>query len=147
MTHLHKFLKVSGKETEACVQCGKEREARLKVKIRKPLNPYGQSDIAEEKRLVQANIREWAIKKFGECVMKGKEGMGECDHVLQADHQISRAVVGLYAETRNILLVCRRHHSFKQFPRTKPIYERHAREIVGEETLNWLEEKAKEKKE
>src|SRR3990167_7195154 len=115
MTHLHKFLKISGKEIEACVQCGKERAPQLKPrKPRKPLNQHAKTDTAECKVRIQAILRDIVIIRDKHCVYGTHPEATPCDEtVMQCDHLVSRARPHLYHDTEDVVLVCKKHHGWK----------------------------------
>lgn len=91
---------------------------RTPLKRKTKLRVAGHSTVAEQKREIQALVREVVIKRDGGCVLrKIRNCGGEIGQaVLQADHLITRANSATFADTRLIVCLCRPcHGGFKKW--------------------------------
>lgn len=78
---------------------------------RSRLRLAGKSTVSEMKRTIQFLAREIVIKRDGGCILRKYRHCN--DHVLQADHLITRSNSATYADTRLIVCVCRSCHAWK----------------------------------
>lgn len=116
------------------------------------LRKESKDDVPQCKKRIQALLRAIAIKRDGGCVLRHYGEAGQCggyrqdgELVLQADHLITRSNTASFADMRNIVCLCKRHHGFwkKQHPlEFMDIIRRH----VGEERYQWLREVIADKK-
>lgn len=104
---------------------------------RTKLRLVGHSDTSVVKRAIQAILRQIAIKRDGGCVLaRFSAQVGACDEILQAEHLNSRASSSTYADTRNIVCLCRRHHIYWK-PQNSRLYWELIRSVIGEERWAW----------
>jgi hypothetical protein len=85
-----------------------------------------QNETSIVKREIQDVVREIVIKRDGGCIFRfiagAPDGPPDCNGyrndgelILQADHLITRANSGTYAEPRLIVCVCKGHHGWKKW--------------------------------
>lgn len=92
---------------------------------RKPTTPLkrtklrvaGVSDSATLKREIQSLLREIVIIRDGGCVLRDSPHAGNCGGyskadqiILQGEHLVTRSNSASFADTRNIVCICRYHH-------------------------------------
>ena len=117
---------------------------------RSKLRSNGKTPSALAKKAIQGLLREYVILRDGGCFLRNYYGVaGRCGGwrndgglILQADHINSRQYSVSYADTRNVLCVCRAHHgSWK--PKNPGTYMLLAKEYVtenfGAEQWTWIE--------
>ena len=121
----------------------------FKFKPRKPLKRtrirvVGHSDTADQKREIQALLRQITILRDKGCVMRHHPETGKCggytkngELILQFDHLNSRVHAISFSDPRLGICVCQRHHiHFKpQYPFE---YERTAIAEIGPERARLL---------
>lgn len=101
------------------------------------LRVVGQSTSSQLKREIQALLRELAIKRDGGCVLRDYQASaGQCSGPLQAEHLVSRANSATYADMRNIVCLCQRHHIFWK-PQNSRLYWDLIKTIIGDERWDW----------
>lgn len=102
---------------------------RTKLKI------VGDNDTSLLKQEIQALVREIVTKRDGTCILRK---IRKCnDDVLQADHLISRANSGTYADTRLIVCLCRTCHGWKNW--WKEEYDAMVKTVLSKETIKLWE--------
>lgn len=116
----------------------KRSKIPLKSSKLRSLRINGISDVSTLKREIQALLREFVIKRDGGCVLRHYPETGACDSVLQAEHLVSRARSQFYADTRNVICVCRRHHIFWK-PQNSQRYWKLIEQILGPKRWKWYE--------
>ena len=96
------------------------------------------------KKLIQAKLRENAIARDKECVLRQYEELLptkylECGPfrkdgqvIVQAEHLVGRSNSQCYADMENIVLICQRHHFYFK-PQHGALYWHIIRKIIGEE--------------
>lgn len=111
---------------------------------RTPLRKTGKSTNAQTKKRIQALLRELAIKTDGGCFLRNYEEAGKCGGyrkdgqlILQAEHLISRQRSVSFAEPRNIVCLCQRHHFYFKKNQGRLYWELVER-YVGEERWEWI---------
>lgn len=114
------------------------------------LRKKGQSPTALAKDEIQDLLRAIVIIRDGGCFLRNfYEVAGRCggwrndgELILQADHINSRAFSVSYADTRNVLCLCRTHHGFWK-DRNPATYMVLARQYIienfGENHWKWVE--------
>ena len=129
----------------------------FKIKPRKPmrrtkLRLAGHSTTTELKQEIQSLLRELAIKTYGTCVLSKYPEAGECgcfnkngELILQAEHLNSRSNTATFGDTRNIILLCKRHHIFWK-PQNGALYWELIRKIIGEERYTWYQKARDDKR-
>lgn len=99
---------------------------------RTPLAKLGTSTSAQQKREIQALLREIVIKRDGGCILRNYRYcgavLGDSKHVLQADHLITRANSATYADSRLVVCLCRTCHGWKHWHKEE--YEALVRSIL-----------------
>lgn len=114
------------------------------------LRREGKSDSAVAKREIQDLLREYVILRDGGCFLRNYyEVAGRCggwrndgELILQADHLNSRAHSVSYADTRNVLCLCRHHHGNWKKENPGPymmLARRYVVENFGEAHWAWVE--------
>ncbi len=113
------------------------RRTRLRVK--------GHSPTSETKEEIQALLRQIVILRDGGCVLRNYPETGECggyrndgELILQAEHLHSRTHSATFADTRNIICICRNHHIFFK-PKDSQLYWEVVRKHIGEKLWTWLQ--------
>lgn len=81
------------------------------------LNTFGKSHTSVIKRDIQAYLREIVMLRDGGCILRH---LRHCrglvgESVIQADHLITRANSGTYADSRLVVCVCRLCHFWKKY--------------------------------
>src|SRR3990167_5993155 len=111
----------------------------------KKLNKVSKSETSQTKVRIQKLLREIAIKRDGGCVLRHYEEAGECggfkndgDLILQAEHLHTRDRNISFADMRNIVCLCMRHHFYfkKQYG---ALYWDLIRRHIGEKRWEWLQ--------
>lgn len=105
---------------------------------RSRLRVNGVSDVSSIKREIQALLRELVILRDGGCVLRFSPETGQCSDILQAEHLISRANSKFYADPRNIVCLCQRHHIFWK-PQNSRLYWQLIAKVIGDQRQQWLE--------
>lgn len=113
---------------------GFKRKATTPLK-RTKLRLVGHSTSAEQKREIQALLREIVIKRDGGCVLRDYAETGKCGGygsksgklILQFEHLHSRSHSISFGDSRLGVLLCQRHHIF-----WKPQYSQRYWEIIEE---------------
>ena len=91
---------------------------------RTKLRVAGHPTVSEQKREIQALLREIVILRDGGCILRDVPdylfGQPPCNGyrkdgelILQADHLISRENSATYADSRLVVCVCKGHHGWK----------------------------------
>lgn len=111
---------------------------------RTKLKARGTSDTSVLKEEIQKHLRLCAIKRDEHCVLQNK-GAGACDNVLQAEHLNSRSNMLSFADMRNIVLLCRRHHIYWK-PQNSQRYWELIEQIIGEERWEYYKRVRDDKK-
>jgi len=89
------------------------------------LRKVSKNPISQVKKRIQALIRQRVIERDGGCILRHYPQAGRCNEILQAEHLVTRANSISYADLRNIVCLCQRHHIF-----WKPQYSRLYWELV-----------------
>lgn len=110
---------------------------------RSPLRRIGRNPTAVLKEKIQAKLREIVIKRDGGCVLREYPETGKCSDVLQAEHLISRSNTLSFADTRNIVCLCSKHHIFWK-PQHSKLYWELIEGIIGVKRWEWIKEVEKE---
>lgn len=111
----------------------------FKKKANKPmkrgrLRLAGKSTTSELKRDIQALLRQIAINRDGDCVLRG---VGTCSGPLQAEHLVTRSNSATFADMRNIVCLCQYHHIFWK-PQHSRLYWEYIEKILGSDRWNWV---------
>jgi hypothetical protein len=103
------------------------------------LKRQGTSETALLKKEIQRLLREIVIKRDGGCILRKYRRCN--DEVLQADHLITRANSGTYADTRLVVCVCRSCHYWKSVGsnRNKNQYDDMVKNILPKELVELWE--------
>lgn len=101
---------------------------------RTPLRKKGKSDRTKIMDDIQAYLRLICIKRDKKCLLSGYPEAGPCGPiktdgkpVYQAEHMNSRSFMVSFADSRNAILLCQRHHIY-----WKPQNSRRYWEIIEE---------------
>jgi len=93
---------------------------------------------------IQALLRKIAIARDGGCVLRNYPEAGPCggfrkdgELILQAEHLNTRARNISFADMRNIVCLCKRHHGFWK-PQHSRLYWQLIEQIIGPERWKWL---------
>lgn len=100
------------------------------------LRSFSKSTPARVKREIQAELRIAVSKRDGGCVLRNHAEAGACSGPLQAEHLITRSNSQTFADLRNIVCLCQRHHIFWK-PQNSRLYWELIRDIIGEERWRW----------
>lgn len=112
------------------------RHAKLRV--------VGHPEASEVKREIQAILRQIAILRDKGCVLRyfpeahacgGYNTKGEL--ILQAEHLITRSNSATFADMRNIVCLCKRHHGFFK-PQHSRLYWELIERHVGPQRWSWI---------
>ena len=121
----------------------------FKWKPRKPLKRtrlrvVGTSSTSELKNAIQAKLRALARHRDGGCIMRHYPESGLCGGtnkegalILQAEHLITRSNSATFADMRNIVCLCQRHHGFFK-PQHSRLYWEIIERHLGPQLWNWL---------
>src|SRR3990167_4521339 len=118
-----------------------------------PLQQYGKSNVSKTKVKIQALLRELAIQRDKHCVLQDYPEAGVCGSratkdghlIIQAEHLISRARSVSFADMRNIVLLCQRHHGYFKEQNGR-LYWELIEKIIGQERWNWIKKVEKDTK-
>lgn len=117
---------------------------RTKLLRRTKLRVAGHSEASETKREIQSLLRELAIKRDGGCVLRNHPETGLCGGtnkegalILQAEHLISRSNSATFADMRNIICLCVRHHGYYKPQHSRQYWEA-VEKVLGEKRWKWL---------
>lgn len=121
----------------------------FKFKPRKPLKRtkirvVGHSDTSDMKIEIQSLVRELGILRDGGCILRHYPEAHRCggyrndgELILQAEHLVTRGNSATFGDMRNIVILCRYHHtSFK--PQYSRQYWDLIRRHVGEDLWKWI---------
>ncbi len=117
-----------------------------------PLAKQGKSEVALCKRRIQALLREIVVIRDGGCVLRHFTQAGKCGGyrndgklILQAEHLISRKRNISFADLRNVICLCKRHHGYFK-PQNSRLYWELMHEIIGPVRKEWLDKTEKDQK-
>lgn len=115
-----------------------KRNTKIRVK--------GHSTTTEQRDEVQRLLREICLKRDKVCVLSGYMETGACGPmkkdgkpVYQAEHLNSRSNAISFADSRNCVLLCSRHHIYWKPQHSKRYWEI-IEEVIGPNRWEWLEE-------
>lgn len=126
------------------------KKTPFKRKITKPLKRtrlrvVGKSDTATLKKEIQAVLREIVIKRDGGCILRDYPETGKCGGyrndgklILQAEHLNSRSHTSTFADPRNVVCLCQRHHIYWK-PQNSKRYWEIVEEQIGATRWEWLQ--------
>lgn len=104
------------------------------------------STTTEQRDEVQRLLREICIKRDKTCLLSFYPETGLCGPqkkdghlVLQAEHLNSRQNSISFADSRNVVLLCQRHHIYWKPQHSKRYWEI-IEEVIGPNRWEWLEE-------
>lgn len=109
---------------------------------RTKLRLVGKSTASEDKREIQALLRQLAIKRDGGCVFAGFE---KCSGPLQAEHLITRSNSATFGDMRNIICLCQYHHIFWK-PTHSRLYWERVEKIIGAKRWAWVKRAEEDKR-
>jgi len=122
-----------------------------------PLKKKGKSAVSKSKDRIQGLLRQNAIKRDGECVLRQVEHLlpqqyfncgplrSDGQVVVQAEHLVGRKNSISYGDMDNIILLCQRHHFyFKQ--QHGALYWHMVRMVIGEERWEKVQEWERQEK-
>jgi hypothetical protein len=122
----------------------KSRQTHSKASVRSALRQMSKSPVAGYKRRIQAALNALGQARDGGCIMRHYPESGECGGyandghlILQWDHILTRSNSATFADLRNGIILCKRHHIFwkKQYPMLwAELVYRH----IGAETTSWI---------
>jgi hypothetical protein len=108
------------------------------------LNKRGKSEVSLCKQRIQDLLRAIVIKRDGTCFLARYPQAGACggwtktgELILQADHIISRERSATYADTRNVVCVCKNHHLYWK-KRNPHAYSTFVNDFIGPERAEWI---------
>lgn len=111
---------------------------------RTPLRLVGHSSTSELKQEIQELLRTICIHRDGGCILRNYSKAGKCGGyrkdgalILQAEHLVTRSNSLSFADTRNIVILCRNHHIFFK-PQHSSLYWELIQEHLGEEKWEWI---------
>lgn len=107
------------------------------LKRKTKLRVAGKSTASQLKREIQAVLREAVIRRDAGCVLRSFSEAGNCSGPLQAEHLISRANSATFADFRNIVCLCQRHHIFWK-PQHSRLYWELIEEVIGPERWRFI---------
>lgn len=107
---------------------------RTPLKRKKGLHMRGTSDSSVLKEKIQAMLNKIVVARDGGCILRDYPEAGKCGPikstgkpVLQAEHLNGRSNMNSFADSRNIVCLCQRHHIY-----WKPQNSRRYWEIIEE---------------
>lgn len=103
---------------------------------RRAIRVNGVSSVSVIKREIQALLRACAQKRDLGCVLAQYPETGACAGPLQAEHLRSRQHSNTYADMRNIVCLCQRHHIFWK-PQNSRLYWNLIEKIIGPARWDW----------
>ncbi len=109
------------------------------------LRLVGISTTAESKKEIQSLLREICIKRDQGCVLRDYADTGRCSGPLQAEHLNSRSNTVSFADTRNIVCLCRTHHIFWK-PQNSQRYWEIIEEVIGPTRWEYVKKVIADKK-
>lgn len=89
---------------------GKGFTANPKPLKRSRLRLVGVGSASQQKRRIQALLRQIVMERDGGCIFRLV--LGNCSETLQAEHLNSRVHSNTFGDTRNIVCLCSYHHIF-----------------------------------
>ena len=110
------------------------------------IRKQGKSEVAQAKRRIQALLRAVVMKRDGGCILRRYKQAGQCGGygsksgklILQAEHLNTRERNFSYGDSRNVVCLCLRHHTF--FKRQHgALYWDLVRKHIGEKRWKWLQ--------
>lgn len=104
---------------------------------RTPLNRVGKSEVSRTKQRIQKLLTKIVRVRDGGCAFRLYPETGACSGYTAADHIISRQYAATYADTRNVVCLCNRHHIYWK-PQHPTEYTNILQEYLDGETWNWL---------
>lgn len=104
---------------------------------RSKLRLQGHSTSAQLKREIQATLRAAVILRDGGCVLRMYPEAGPCSGPLQGEHLNSRTHMHTFADLRNLVCLCQRHHIFWK-PQNSRHYWELIEEVIGVERWRFL---------
>lgn len=104
------------------------KRSGFQIKPRKPfkrtkLRLVGHSTTAEQKKEIQALLRQIVIKRDKKCLLSNYPETGKCAGPDQAEHLNSRSHMVSFADSRNAILLCQRHHIFWKTTNSRRYWE------------------------
>lgn len=117
--------------------------SRIGLRRTKGLRMRGVSDSSVLRERIQAKLREAVIKRDKVCLLSGYPETGKCNQVMQCEHLISRSESSSFADLRNVVLLCSRHHIFWK-PQNSLRYWEIIEEMIGPERWDWIQKMRKE---
>lgn len=115
---------------------GFKNRARSPLK-RSRLRLRGVSDASLLREQIQSKLRQGVIKRDKVCLLAEYPEAGRCNAVLQCEHLISRSQSSTFADLRNCVLLCSRHHIFWK-PQHSQRYWEIIEEMIGAIRWEWL---------
>ena len=101
------------------------------------LRKIGKSDSARTKARIQKLLTELVRLRDGGCIMRHYPATGQCSGFTAADHIISRQISATYADSRNVIALCQRHHIYWK-PTNPTLYARFVEQHIGKKTYSYL---------
>ena len=119
---------------------------------RTPLARKSKSEATALRDEIQAILRQLGLIRDGGCVLRHYPEAGDCggyrkdgELILQAEHLHTRSNNATFAEMKNIVILCKRHHFFFK-PQYGMLYWILIRKHIGEARWNWLESARQDKR-
>ena len=102
------------------------------------------SEVAKAKDRIQSLLRQIVILRDGGCVLRDYPSAGDCggyrndgNLILQAEHLVTRARSVSYADTRNVVCLCRHHHRHWK-PQNSRLYWEIIEKVIGPKRWTWI---------
>lgn len=121
---------------------GFKNRARTPLK-RSRLRLRGVSDTSVLREQIQAKLRQGVIKRDRVCLLADYPEAGKCNAIQQCEHLISRSQSSTFADLRNCVLLCSRHHIFWK-PQNSQRYWEIIEEMIGPDRWDWTQKMRKE---
>lgn len=102
----------------------------------KPLSKSGKSDVAKCKARIQKLLTA-IVRAKGGCIFRNYPVSGQCSGYVAADHIISRQHSLTYADSRNVIGACQRHHIYWK-PQNPTLYAEIVEDYLGEKGWAWI---------
>ena len=109
------------------------------------MSKMGKSPTSKVKAKIQKLLTQLVRLRDGGCFLRKYPAAGACSGPTAADHLISRMYSATYADSRNVVCACQRHHIYYK-PSNPFEYARFVEDFIGKKTYGWMIREAMDKK-